>query len=870
MIAEAILEQVIQGLSAAVWKRPELTTLREPIEAALSSGAFKDLTTRAFSAFAERSAETLPKFFDAGFITMPAVQETLSAVVVDGADADLERLAELYAKRFLKPADAPDVQKQLRGYMRQMRETFATDPTYGPLLLARDMQMMLFALNGLRGQIAEGFQGVNERLDALLKAAGTQALLIGRAGGQSAVLIKDPDDATEAPRKLIGRDALLTEVLALLEAGESVLLTGMGGMGKTALAATIAARWVTPPPAPPHVTALVERGDQNNRKVLWLKAGTQSADALFEALARPFGLAQAVAQTTGDERSALVRRILRESGVTLLLLDDCWSGAALFTLLKAVPRDLPTLISARQRHPVEGTTRDVAELARADSLALLSHHAGQDFVSPLSTSTAQWGGAGGGVASAGGEVLPAGAEALCDLLGDHAYAVEIAGKRLKADKLTPAELLAQIKDAPHDLTIPGDFSDKERASVKLLLDASVNALDADARAVFLACGAFFAPRITAEMLALYFNADAVGTESIPSVSAALATLTEQGLIDRIPAEERTIAHYALHDLTYSYAAAQNVADDRERALGTCLRYLTRYDQPSPAGHAALRPELDGLLAAATWAFSVGKWQDAQWMADQMYGRGSRILSLGGYPTLALTLIERGAAAARARGDQWAEAVSQGNLGMAYRSLGRYDEAIDNLSQVLASMRKMGKRRNEAMTLGNLGLAYHSLGRYDEAIEHHQKALEIAHEIGYREGEATALGGLGIDYYSLGRYKEAIEHHQKALEIAHEIGDRKNEANAHGGLGIDYYSLGRYKEAIEHHQKALEIAHEIGDRENEAISLGNLGAAYAGLERYDEAIAHYEQTRAIYQAIGALHLVELTERNIANAKAKRGG
>ncbi len=189
------------------------------------------------------------------------------------------------------------------------------------------------------------------------------------------------------------------------------------------------------------------------------------------------------------------------------------------------------------------------------------------------------------------------------------------------------------------------------------------------------------------------------------------------------------------------------------------------------------------------------------------------------------------------------------LGIAYRSLGQYQQAIDFHQQHLNIAKLIGARRSEANALGNLGLAYDSLGQYQQALDFHRQHLNIARLIGNQRSEAAALGNIGNAYYSLGRYQQALDFLQKHLTIAQEIGDRQSEAAALGNIGLTYYSLGQYREAIEVHQKHLTIAQEIGDRQSEAAALGNIGLTYYSLARYREAIAFYQQSLAIAQNIG---------------------
>lgn len=107
-------------------------------------------------------------------------------------------------------------------------------------------------------------------------------------------------------------------------------------------------------------------------------------------------------------------------------------------------------------------------------------------------------------------------------------------------------------------------------------------------------------------------------------------------------------------------------------------------------------------------------------------------------------------------------------------------------------------------LGNLGNAYDSLGDYRKAIEFQQKSLAIAQELGDRLGEGTVYGNLGNAYYSLGDYPKAIEFYQKSLAIAQELGDRLGEGNAYGNLGNAHIALKEYRLALQNYILARSV------------------------------------------------------------------
>jgi tetratricopeptide (TPR) repeat protein len=109
-----------------------------------------------------------------------------------------------------------------------------------------------------------------------------------------------------------------------------------------------------------------------------------------------------------------------------------------------------------------------------------------------------------------------------------------------------------------------------------------------------------------------------------------------------------------------------------------------------------------------------------------------------------------------------------NIGMAYRSKGEYDRAIEYYQKALKiDLKKLGPEHpNVAALYNNIGLAYGSKGEYDRAIEYYQKALKIdLKKLGPEHpGTARVYNNIGEAYDSKGEYDRAIEYFQKALKI----------------------------------------------------------------------------------------------------------
>ena len=233
-----------------------------------------------------------------------------------------------------------------------------------------------------------------------------------------------------------------------------------------------------------------------------------------------------------------------------------------------------------------------------------------------------------------------------------------------------------------------------------------------------------------------------------------------------------------------------------------------------------------------------------------------------------------------------------SLGDAYRSLSKYEQAIDHYQQSITIARKfpnlsllesnaliqigyvhwlrgaykqsiqhseqalkIAKNKNyflgEAVALNNLGSAYNSICQYDRAQDYHEQSLDLAKTIKDRKGESDALGNLGDLYRTLNQPLEALESHEQNLNIAKELKDHPGIAIALGDIGLDYHALANYPEAEKYHQQHLKLAQDSGDRQGEFRAIGNLGSVYYRYGQYTKAIRHHQQHLDFAQEINDL-------------------
>ncbi len=618
--------------------------------------------------------------------------------------------------------------------------------------------------------------------------------LLRRPGDTAATLAEVSDDLPDLPPRLVGRDAMLAEIRSLLEQGARVLLQGFGGMGKSALAAAAATAWL----------------DEDRGKVLWLRVGSEDADAVLEALARPLDNAQAVTTVTGAEKAKALRRLLTDAQVSLVVLDDVWEGAALSQVLKAVPRQVPVLVTARQRYALDHII-EVGKLEARDALHLLSQHAGQ----PCDDDAAR---------------------ELCRQVGYHPFALEIAGETLKVDRIRPADLLQRIAAAPHALAMPEDFAEEGRTSISELLTASLYALDEATREVFLAFGALFAPQATSALLARYMGRDE------DRVREALITLGRRGLADRL---QEAVTCYRVHDLAHSYARAvlTRRGADPLAVIAACRAYAVEHEHDLTA----LDAEINNLLGAADSARQQNRPDE---LIAIMQALSGPYLTARGHTLHFLELLDAAIEAAARLGSDYDEVRHYllGKRGNAFYDRGDLSQALHHYQQALDLTRTLGRQDRQALLLCAVGKVLADQ-RDDRAAAHFQAAYEIARALDDSFLLGFVLEHRGYHAQSQGDFGAARDYFAEEVALAQRINDPETLFYALLNLGSTEHDLGRCEVALEHHRRALQIARDLDNRIWTAYALQSMGEDYHRLGHDVQAQQCFSQALALFRESG---------------------
>jgi tetratricopeptide (TPR) repeat protein len=636
---------------------------------------------------------------------------------------------------------------------------------------------------------------------------------------------------------LVGRDQIFAELRARASAGGRLVLHGLPGAGKSALALALAYDEAT-------LTRL-------SGGVLWASLGPQ---ANIDNILSLWGTAvdvNARADSGGKPPRTAAERAQRLNAYLqsalggkpfLVVLDDAWRPEDLLDFEHFATPGSAVLLTTRDEglarryaDPLSRPVR-VQELAEAAALDLLARAAPEALAA-----------------------APAGLRELAQVVGYLPLALVLMGRELAAhagqerwirqavEGLHSAKerlALAETSRRPGTTGVP--------LSLQAVVELSLDALpDATTRAAFVELGVF-APKpgdfSRSAALAVWQTSEDVG-------DAYLRTLYGSGLLEST-GQDRFTVHQVLSAVASVRLAATAAVSERHFAY-----YLAFVDADREAWQ-AIAAELAQIQQAWDWAARTPG-QDRRVLL--LLGALNVFLERRGLRAQQRIWLERAVEAARALEDRAEEGRLLGSLGLCWWQLGQHREAIECLEHALTLGRQLGDRQAEGRHLGSLGLVWATAMLRDQAISYYEQALAIARELRDRQGEGSHLGALGLAWFEEGvaklawgeitqdtadtYFRRAVEYYEQALELARVIHDRPSEGSHLGNLGNACLLLGDAARAKDLLSQALTVLREIADRPNEGFHLANLGRAHHALGDIHAAQQNGREALAIYDAYG---------------------
>ncbi|MCY1141563.1 BTAD domain-containing putative transcriptional regulator [Actinoplanes sp. Pm04-4] len=695
-----------------------------------------------------------------------------------------------------------------------LTQFFAEDPADGQL--CRLLMLSLY----LSGHTTEAMAALERHEEAVDGGAAKELRKLGyqMAMHNDEAVARADDTAVRVPRPValprqlppppasfVGRDAVLAEVGAVLRDRrlKVVVISGPGGMGKTALA----------------LRAANDAADLFPDGQLWadLRGSSDQPVDPGEVLAEFLrALGETTVPESRRERIALFRT-LAAGRKLLIVLDDAGSVAQIRDLIPGGVTSV-VLVTARRRLPgIDAPAHHVA------TLEALDHETAAELFRNVVTAAQ---------VDVGREQEAV--EAVVRLCGGLPLALRIAAQMRVEDFHRPiAELLRRLREQGPAAFRHGD------ESLARTIGAGLAPLDDLARRLFLGLGLLAQPTFGE------WTAAALLQEPGPAAGAALARLALVGMVDPV----HPGARYGFHDLTRDYAR------DRARAE------LKPPDEHTEAPARVCRALLT-LTRRAHDALYGGQSKIVHSDEPDVLVPDAEVEALASAPR-AWFEIERlniraavGQAAALGLTEVcWDLAVSAHE----FYAIGQYfDDWRVTHEIALAECRRAGDRRGEGVVLIGLGqpplVASGSPGV--SGVAELERAQELLAEVGERRGRAVALRTLANALRRRGELARPLQQFTEALVHYRESGDVVGVQQTLRFIGQAHLDMGHAEAAVATLREAERVGRELGQPQVLAPTLYWMGHAYLARGNQAAAEAAFGEVFAMFLDDGVGHAYAL--------------
>ena len=705
-----------------------------------------------------------------------------------------------------------------------------------------------------------------------------------------------------------GRALELLEIERAFHRHNAVVVSGMGGMGKTALAREAAAWWrrigrfeqavFISFEQKAGVEYVVQRigqalegddfsrrsGDEADPQGQWQSAvrlfheqralvvwdNFESTLSIYQNSHLPVGAPLTGAGGQGEGEASSLTTYTSEDRLALTALYRALTEGTPHGRLLVTCRPQETGLPGIKEYPLEG-------LKRPDSLGLLA--AALDVK---------------GISLDRDNYERPELDALLDLLADHPLSIELIAPHLKT--LTPAEIrrdfAALLERFANDDALEG-----RNRSLRASLEFSRQRLSPPAQDI-LPFLAWFEGGVFERFLLDFTNLQPATFEPIRAELESTALIKVETL-------EQFNSPYLRFHPTLAYAARPEGVPDPEAAverfLGVYLAVmrladsLLRGQQPA-AGMELVRREEANLRRALQLAQAGGQRREMSNLADTLrdyLGRAGRnrernaltawvraqlpddVLDTAACNAIcdhAWTLFTQGRAQEAVNQVQallerlQSEGLAGGEdpnfqIALAYRYLGqifvnahRPDLALEPARQAIARFEQMegeAARSNLSAALGDLANAYSSLGQFDQALEANERALNLYREMKQEREVATNLGRSASILQDAHRYAEAEARYAEAMQAAIVCGDLNLQGTTlqHQGLLLLQREQGHHARAVELFKQAIALFQQAHDPASEMRTCDLLATAEQQRGELEAAEAWYARAR---QLAGQLH------------------
>ncbi|WP_417444097.1 tetratricopeptide repeat protein [Joostella sp.] len=184
------------------------------------------------------------------------------------------------------------------------------------------------------------------------------------------------------------------------------------------------------------------------------------------------------------------------------------------------------------------------------------------------------------------------------------------------------------------------------------------------------------------------------------------------------------------------------------------------------------------------------------------------------------------------------------LGLGYKNLGRYPEAMDNFLLCLDYAEKTNDKQQQANAYQNIATLYILQKDYTKAANNLDRAANLYRELGDDDGVLVTLFNYANILKEQERYDEALKHYKTVLDYREKEGNKAAIAYVKINVAQLLVEQEKYAEAIPKLNETLDLLEELNFISDKAIVLNDLGLCHSKLGNTKDAISYFERSLKI--------------------------
>ena len=203
-----------------------------------------------------------------------------------------------------------------------------------------------------------------------------------------------------------------------------------------------------------------------------------------------------------------------------------------------------------------------------------------------------------------------------------------------------------------------------------------------------------------------------------------------------------------------------------------------------------------------------------------------------------------------------------SLAMILRRCGQLERALELWGEALDVAIKIDSPRAKAAVISHVAGVVNARNDFDKAFEMWHKSIALSEHIGDVKGKSATLIYVVAALYERGRLGEALKLVDEGLELCEEGENRRYKAAILNSKAAILMSQGEVTSAAELWDEALKIQQDIGDAEGEAQTLYNMAYVPAERGEFDKALELWGKASGLKGKIGDVRGQAKAIRNMA--------